>query len=125
LPEAHTQNATVIRAAVRAANAFALAGYEVFLDGIFGPWFMPLIRAQLAVPADFVVLRCDLSRAVERAAARRAAPADATLVRHVHTALEDMTPYEAHCLDVGELDTAAVELSRRRGLGHFRLGAFA
>jgi predicted kinase len=128
LPESHAQNATVIRSAVRAAGAFALGGYEVFLDGVFGPWFMPLIRAELtalALPVDFVVLRCELQRAIERAAARLHAPADAALVRHVHNALADIAPYEAHALDIAELDTPAVaaELSRRRALGQFRLSA--
>jgi predicted kinase len=126
LPESHAQNATAIRAAVRAAATFALGGYEVFLDGVFGPWFMPLIRTELAalrVSADFVVLRCDLERAIERAAARIQAPADAALVRHVHAALEDISPYQAHALDIAELETAAVadELSRRRARGQFRL----
>jgi predicted kinase len=128
LPESHAQNATVIRAAVRAAATFAQGGYEVFLDGIFGPWFMPLIRAELAalsLAADFVVLRADLERAIERAGGRCKTPVDAAVVRHVRAALADVAPYEAHVLEIGELDSPAVaaELSRRRALGQFRLSA--
>jgi predicted kinase len=65
LPESHAQNETVIRAAVRTAATFATGGYEVFLDGIFGPWFLPAIAEELAptgLPVEYVVLRIDLAR---------------------------------------------------------------
>src|SRR5450432_804278 len=85
LPESHAQNETVIRAAARAAAAFAQGGYEVFLDGIFGPWFMPVIIEELrarAIPMEYVVLHCELERAIQRASSRSKAPVDAALVRH-------------------------------------------
>ena len=36
-PESRDQNTAVIRASMRVAVTLAEAGYDVFLDGIFGP----------------------------------------------------------------------------------------
>lgn len=126
LPESHAQNTTVIRAASRAAGAFAVGGYEVFLDGIFGPWSLPLIEAELAalsIPVDYVVLHCEAERAVARAGTRADAPADAELVRQMHGQFAELGPYQAHALEVAELGVpeVAAELSRRRRHGEFRL----
>ena len=46
-PASKDQNTTIITAILRAARTYAEAGYRVYLDGIFGPWFMPLIRQEL------------------------------------------------------------------------------
>lgn len=48
LSAAHAQNTTIISAMMRAAVAFAADGYDVFLDGILGPWFMPHVAAEVA-----------------------------------------------------------------------------
>ncbi len=42
LPEAHEQNAVVLRAAAAAAGALAAGGCPVVYDGVVGPWFLPL-----------------------------------------------------------------------------------
>ena len=69
LAAAQSQNEAVIAAAVHAAAAFALHAYDVFLDGIFGPWFLPLISSELSpsLPAvHYVILRSPLPTALRR-----------------------------------------------------------
>jgi hypothetical protein len=36
-----------VRAAARAAGSFATDGYGVVLDGVFGPWFLPVVAREL------------------------------------------------------------------------------
>src|SRR6187549_377244 len=73
LPEAHPQNGAAITAVSRAAAAFASHGYEVFVDGIIGPWFLPVVAAEVADTGhaiDYVVLRVDVEEAVRRTSGR-------------------------------------------------------
>lgn len=126
LPESQAQNETVIRATLRAAAAFAAGGYEVFLDGIFGPWFLPLIAAELAptgLPVEYVVLRIELERARARATTRATDPATAHVVERMHAAFADLAGWDRHALDVEERATAALAavLSGLSTAGRFRL----
>ena len=41
LPAAQRQNEVVIEAITGTVSAFARGGYDVFVDGIIGPWFLP------------------------------------------------------------------------------------
>jgi predicted kinase len=126
LPESRAQNETVIRAAVRTAVAFARGGYEVFLDGIFGPWFLPLIADELAptgLAAEYVVLQADLDRARARAVGRTVDPAPAAVVEQMHRQLADLGPYAGHAVQVGAraADEVLAEIDARRAAGDFRL----
>ena len=125
LPEAHEQNGAVIAAVSCAAAAFASRGYEVFLDGIVGPWFLPVVAAELGstgIPVEYVVLRVSLDQAVRRATTR-ASPATEAIVRHMHAAFERLGEYESHVLDTTDLDIEEilVEFARRRAMGVFAL----
>jgi hypothetical protein len=124
-PESHAQNATVIRATARAAAAFACGGYEVFLDGIFGPWFLPLIASELeplGLEVDYVVLQVDLERALLRATTR-VAPGTPAIVRQMHAAFSDLGAYRHHALEVGERTPEQLmpTLQRRRTARELRL----
>ena len=44
-PEARDQNRDIMIALARTAATFAGRGYDVFMDGIFGPWFLPVVAA--------------------------------------------------------------------------------
>jgi len=125
LPEAHEQNAAVIAAASRAAGAFASRGYEVFLDGVIGPWFLPVVAAELGptgIPVEYVVLRVSLEHAVGRATTR-AQPGSAEVVRHMHAAFEELGDYASHALDTTHLsiEESVAEFLRRRATGVFAL----
>ena len=57
---AHEQNADVMVGLSTTAEVFATRGYRVMLDGIFGPWYLPLIASQLratGIPVHYAVLR--------------------------------------------------------------------
>ena len=126
LHESHAQNETVIGACTRAALAFAEGGYDVYLDGIFGPWFLPVVLASLTeVRVDYVVLRSGLAQAIERAGSRSEAPADAAIVTQMHEAFAVLGAYEHHALDIAAkgIPDVANELERRRRAGEFRLGS--
>ena len=125
LPEAHDQNGAVIAAVTRAAAAFASRGYEVFVDGIVGPWFLPVVAAELGsagIPVDYVILRVSLEQAIRRATTR-ANPGAEAIVRHMHAAFEKLGAYESHVLDTTDLGVEEIltEFARRRGLGAFAL----
>ena len=46
-PEADPQNQTIIRAIGAASRPFAEAGYATIVDGVIGPWFLPVLREEL------------------------------------------------------------------------------
>jgi endonuclease V-like protein UPF0215 family len=115
----------VIAAATRAAAAFASRGYAVFLDGIIGPWFLPVVAAELAstgIPVEYVVLRVSLAEAIRRATTRTQ-PGPEAVVRQMHAAFEDLGAFASHVLDTTDLgiDDAAAEFARRRATGVFAL----
>ena len=126
LPESRAQNATIIRAIMRAAAAYAAGGYEVVVDGIFGPWFLPLVADELApagARADYVILRLDEERAVRRAGARTAYPGDAAMARQMNAAFAAAGDHERHVIEVADRTARDVadEIARRRAQGEFRL----
>lgn len=72
LPEAEPQNQVVMRAVVASVAAFAAGGYDVIVEGIIGPWFLPHFDALAGVRIDFVVLYPSLEVTLARAASRAA-----------------------------------------------------
>jgi hypothetical protein len=138
LPEAHEQNGAVIAAVIRAAAAFATRGYEVFLDGIVGPWFLPVVAAELAstgIPVEYVILQVGRDEAVRRATSRPQ-PGDEVMVRHMHTEFQNLGEYAWSCpgsggkekwriLPVGEVhdQRAALQGGHRRNTPWARVSA--
>jgi hypothetical protein len=125
LPEAHEQNAAVIAAVSHAATAFASRGYAVFLDGIIGPWFLPVVAAELrstGISVEYVVLQVSLELAIRRATSRTRPGAEA-VVRHMHSAFQHLGQYASHALDTTDLapDQMLAEFARRRATGVFAL----
>ena len=71
--EAHEQNAAVVRAFSSAASSLAAGGFTVILDGIVGPWFLPLVQSECAgndVTLSYAVLRPARDVALHRAMSR-------------------------------------------------------
>ena len=124
LPEAQAQNISAVEAMSAAAARFDRGGYEVFIDGIVGPWFLEP-WTHLELPVDYCVLRPTLESAHDRARARTDHPLrDLSAVEVMHQAFSDLGPYEAHVLDTTEMTPAstAVEVARLRHSGRLRLG---
>jgi predicted kinase len=125
LPAAQEQNATIMVALARTAAAFATRGYDVFLDGIFGPWFMPLLRAELAdaaVDVHYVVLRAPLDICLQRVRGRRD-QSDEAMVRKMHAELDELGAYTRHAVAASDLaaEQVADEITRRLRIGELRL----
>lgn len=91
---ADAQNAAVIRAVCRAAASFAADGYRVCLDGVFGPWFLPLVSRELEATGTqvaYVLLEVDLEEALARVR-QRSGPDMDTMVRTMHAAFQQPAP---------------------------------
>jgi len=130
-PESRAQNDATVRAVMRAAGAFAEAGYEVIVDGIFGPWWLPQIADELrqrGLDADYVLLHAELDEALRRATTRAHA-ADPNAVRHMHRSFAAAQGFERHALDTTgvSLDEVVRSLQERRAGGelHLDLAALA
>ena len=121
---AQEQNTTAIEAMSLAAARFERSGYDVFIDGIVGPWFLePWLN--LGVAVDYCILRPSADTARLRAAARVDHPLeDLSAVAVMHEAFSDLGPYEAHVIDTTDLDLGQTvsEVVRRLAAGQLRLG---
>jgi hypothetical protein len=92
------QNEMVVEAIVGTVATFARGGYDVVVDGIVGPWFLPPFRAAAEhdhLAMSYVVLRPDLdttlSRAKERVGELKDRPA-----RRIRTARRSRGPRDRH-----------------------------
>ena len=72
-PASQGQNEAILRAAARAAAAFAESGYDVYVDGVVGPWFLPVVLAEApaGTQTSYVVLRVPEDEALRRVRGRR------------------------------------------------------
>lgn len=109
LPEAHRQNEVVIETIVATVAVYARGGYDVIVDGIVGPWFLPQFRALAddGGPAiSYVVLRPDLATTVSRARQRVGDELkDVEAISVLHGAFSDIGDLEQHTIDTGGLDS--------------------
>lgn len=120
----HEQNASVIKAAVRCGASFASDGYDVFLDGVFGAWFMPLVAqvlVPLGVPVELAVLDVDLESALERARLRGLQAE--RMVTTMHAAFAAQPLPQRHLIPAAGRAPADIadEVERRRARGDFHL----
>lgn len=126
-PESHAQNTAAVRAVAAASGAFATSGYEVFVDGIFGPWFIPTFLEEvepLAVEVDYIVLRAALPETLQRAMSRpQARQEDEEIVRHMHRQFADLGRFDSHAIDTTGQSLAVTYalLDRERPTGRFSL----
>jgi len=124
LPEADTQNRTVLRAFAAAAGELARGGYTVVVDGIVGPWYLDLVTDELGrsgAATHYLVLRPPLEVALARARSRAPrAPGTAPLaeegpIREMWERFQNLGAYERHVLDNGDQDeTQTAEAVWRR-----------
>ncbi|HSK34539.1 MAG TPA: AAA family ATPase [Propionicimonas sp.] len=126
LPESQRQNEVVIDAIVGTAATFALGGYDVVVDGIVGPWFLPPFRTLLArgLKVTYIVLRPDLDTTLARARERVGDELkDPAAITGLHGAFETLGDLEHHALDTGHLDArqTSVEVRRAVASGAYRL----
>lgn len=98
------QNETVIESVAASAKKLSEGGYEVFVDGVIGPWFLkPWIEvAEDGVDVRYIVLRPNEEITVSRATNReqRACfPLTHEDVKTLWRSLSDLGKYESHAID--------------------------
>jgi chloramphenicol 3-O-phosphotransferase len=104
-PESHAQNTSVVLAMTQAAMAFVAGGYDVYLDAVVGPWFLPVVAGELGelgVSIVYVILRLPFEEALRRAKERDQG-FDEKIVRKLHPQFEAVGPYERHVIDISGL----------------------
>lgn len=119
LPEAQRQNEVVIEAIVGTVATFARGGYDVVVDGIIGPWFLPPFRAlaeQDGLTMSYVVLRPSLDVTLARARERVGELKDIAAITGLHAAFAQLGDLEGHAIDTGDLDAEQTAAEVRRVL---------
>lgn len=124
-PASHAQNSAILTAVVRAATGFAEADYDVYVDGVVGPWWLPLLGAELVtrgIALHYLVLRVELEEALRRAAAR-AQSTDEAAVRHMHRAFEDLGAFAGHAVNTSgvAVETLLERVAASLAQGDFRV----
>jgi len=123
--ESHHQNTVIMRAVARSARAFAEGGYYAVLDGVIGPWFLPVLREELAggPPVSYMVLQVPESEALRRVRERQGPGVSAT-VRHMVSAFAQLGALRTHAIDTARRPPDQVLALAHQGLheGRFQLG---
>ena len=114
-----------IIALARTAATFASRGYDVFLDGTFGPWFLPVIAAEFRMTGatvQYVVLHAPLDVALNRIRSRCGDRRD-HVVRKMHGEFADLGRYASHAIETTDRSPRdlAAEFARRQAEGAFTL----
>ena len=124
--ESNAQNEAIARSYCRAASAFQEAGYAVVLDGIVGPWMLPIVAEELAnahIEFSYAVLRVDLDTAVARGTGRTETPAAQRVIEQMHASFSDLGPFERHVLDAEGLAPEDVASWLEENLERLRFSA--
>jgi len=120
LNEAAAQNAVVIDAVAASAERFARSGYEVFVDGVFGPWLLEpwLALAERGVDVRYVVLRPDEHTTLLRGVSRKAPDAliDPRVIRDMWQKFSELGRYEPHAVVTTQQTAAETAVWVRRSL---------
>lgn len=128
LDDSGDQNETVIDAVVASAKRFAEGGYEVYVDGVIGPWFLaPWIKlAEEGFDIRYIVLRPDeettISRALERTQ-RDYFPLNREDIKNVWRSLSDLGKYESNVVDTTAqtIDESTVHIQKMLRTNAFRI----
>ncbi|WP_353651463.1 AAA family ATPase [Nakamurella sp. A5-74] len=128
LPESASQNVVVTGVCAEAAIGYARGGYDVVVDGVVGPWFLPSYRTPIhraGLRVVYVVLLPDLSTTVARARGRGEDQLrDSGPVSELHRAFESHRALlSRHIVDSTGTDPVgtAAGLRRRIAAGEFVL----
>lgn len=120
LPESQRQNVVVVDAIVAAVAVYVDGGYDVVVDGVIGPWFLPPYR-RAAAEGDwrmsYVVLRPDLATTLARGQARGDGElTDTEALTGLHEAFANLGELERHAIDTTGLDPAATAAEVRKAV---------
>lgn len=133
LTESHQQNQAVTEVIVNAAAGYVDGGWTVVLEGIFGPWFLPIAQAStIGIDLHYLVLDAPLDLCVERFSHRE--PTASTAVvnkmhaefaaanienRYLINASQEPAAIAAQAHDRFESRTALIHPSKRQFVAHY------
>jgi cytidylate kinase len=122
------QNNTMIEAAAASAKRFSAGGYEVFVDGVIGPWFLkPWIQiSEEGIDVRYIVLRPSEQTTVLRVNNREQNeyfPLSDEVVKNLWRSFTDLGKYESHVLDTTAqtVDESAAHIQKMLLEENFRL----
>ena len=104
LDDSVNQNDTVMDAVAASAQIYSESGYEVFVAGTIGPWFVELWleMAQKGIDVRYIILRpsedATILRATERVQ-REIFPLNAEIVKDVRSSFTALGIYESNVVD--------------------------
>lgn len=102
-PESNNQNIVIANVMASCAATFVEAGYDVYIDGIVGPWHLtPWIQlAHNNTAVHYAVLRPDMQTTIDRATARNRNDdlVDADIVKKMWCDFADLGIYESHVIN--------------------------
>jgi len=125
-PESNDQNHMVVRATTLAAATFAASDRLTVLDGVFGPWFIELVKETAASAGvsdiHYGILMADLDTCLGRFEGRHGDDAPLDMVRKMHGEFSDLGNYAGHVVQSGETaELTALELAQRFAAGELAL----
>jgi len=108
LEEASNQNTVIIEAFAASVKELATGGYEVFVDGVIGPWFLdPWLKlVHDGLDVRYIILRPDEQTAILRATNRNEVGAltDVDAVKHMWQFFSKLGKYEPYVVDTTNLN---------------------
>ena len=130
LPEASDQNKVIANAITSVASAFAMGSYEVFVDGVVGPWLLAPwheLAGAGTIAVHYIVLRPNEETTVARVVNRKVSFAlkDGGVARTMWRQFSDLGVYEPHAVDTTgwNLPETIARLKSLLASDHFRLVA--
>ena len=124
------QNETVIGAAAACAEGYARGGYEVYVDGVIGPWFIDIWKNAVrnGIDVRYVILRPGREETIRRGLereARRDFALSGQVFADMWDVFAELHEYEIYAVDTGKqtAEESAADLKKRLQAGEFRLQA--
>lgn len=104
LNDSGDQNETVVEAVAASAKKYARSGYEVFVDGTIGPWFLKPWKklAKKDVDVRYLILRPDEETTILRATQREQNdyfPLNIEIIKDLWNSMTGLGKYESHVVD--------------------------
>ena len=122
------QNEIMIEAVAASAERFSAGGYEVFVDGTIGTWFLePWEKiAAKGVDVRYVILRPDEQATILRATEREQKadfPLSYEVIKNIWRSFSDLGQYEANVVDTTDqtVEESIALIQERLQAGEFRL----
>jgi len=118
LPDAEDQNTVIIESFAASIATLASGGYEVFVDGVIGPWFLdPWLKlAHDGFDVRYIILRPSQQTVISRAKEREqgVVSIDIDAVKQMWHAFSDLGEYESHVIDTTNenLDETVVSIHK-------------